>query len=91
MSLLQLEAEILHRLEAGCLYDGLNMAGIDWQRQSIMNSLLVDLYEADRDRKEIFTNLRFLRDGNCLFFKNTNIRAAFRVAVFTHANRALHA
>jgi hypothetical protein len=91
MSLLQLEAEILHRLEVGSLYDGLNMVDIDWKRQMKMNALLVDLYETDRDRKEIFTNLRFLRDGNYWFFKNTNIRAAFRVAVFTHANRALHA
>ena len=92
MSLLQLEAEILHRLEVGSLYDGLNMQNVDWERQMKMNCLLVGLYETEnRDRKEIFTNLRFLRDGNYWFFKNTNIRAAFRNAVYVHANRAAHA
>jgi hypothetical protein len=80
MSLLQLEAEVLHRLEFGFLYNGLNMQNVNWQRQKKVNALVLGLYESDNTIKEMFESLKFLREGHYYYFKDTNIRAAFRYA-----------
>jgi hypothetical protein len=79
--------ETSRSLNTESLYKGLNMETVDWQNQMKLNALLLDLHEVDGNLKDIFEALRVLRKHEYWFFRNTNIRAAFKNAAYVHAQK----